>query len=292
MRLSEYTLADHLRLRPLTQALKTWRYRVMDERYMALPPTVGDMAALRAAIAGRTVILTVAFEDPAGLEMHAGLIRRYVKADRHVVADNSRDEESAQRNRAVAASLGALYLRLPPNPWTERKDSRSHGIALNWLWRNLLKPAAPSAFGFVDDDLFPVEPADPFAALADHAFHGDLRTAGPRWFLWAGFCFFRYDAVADKKLDFGLDWFIKLDTGGANWDVLYRHVDRRTIPFRPVEAFAALPGRPLESAYFERRGEWIHEVGWPRDPETRAAKRVALTRLLAPHLEGDRSKAG
>lgn len=290
-RFSEYTLQDHLRLRPLTQGLKTMKYRAADRRYLALAPAFGDIDALRKAIAGKNVVLTIAFEDPAGLDMHAALIKKYVLHDYHVVADNSRDASSILRNRDIAASHGALYLHLPPNPWTEKKDSRSHGIALNWLWHNLLRPGRPKAFGFVDHDLFPVAPVDPFAPLSAHPFYGDLRTADSRWFLWAGYCFFRFDAVAGKPLDFGLDWFLGLDTGGANWDVLYRHADPTVLPPRPVEAFAALPDHPLEQAYFERRVEWIHEVGWPRDPAIRNAKRIALTKLLAPYLDKSGSVA-
>ena len=284
MRFSEYTLQDHLRFRPLIQGLKTLKYRITDARYMAVPPLVGDLEALRKTIAGKTIMLTVAFEDPAGLDMHASLVERYVSVDHHIIADNSRDAENAARNRGVAASTGALYLHLPPNPWTERNDSRSHGIALNWLWGNLIKPGRPQAFGFVDDDLFPVMPVDPFAPLADHECYGDWRMAPPRWFLWAGYCFFRFDAVADRALDFGLDWFVGLDTGGANWESLYRHLDFDRLPHRPVERITALPDLSLDEAYFERRVEWIHEVGWPKDQVTRDRKRVALTRMLAPHL--------
>ena len=261
---------------------------MMDDRYMTLPPVAGDVGEIRQAISSSNTLVTVAFEDPAGLEMHLSLIRRYVEFDQHVIVDNSRDPGIAARNREIASSLGTLYLQLPANPWTKRNDSRSHGIALNWIWRKIIKPAAPRAFGFIDDDMFPVGPVDPFAPLASHAFYGDQRVAGPRWFLWAGYCFFRFDAVSDKKLDFGLDWFIGLDTGGANWDVLYRHVDPRSLPARSIEQFAALPDLPKESAYFERRGEWIHEVGWPRVPEVLLEKRIALTQLLAPHLDPTR----
>jgi hypothetical protein len=278
-RFAEYTFRDHLHFRPLSHAWKTWKYRRMDDRYMALPAAGCDVADLHARIAGRNVLATIAFEDPEGLELHASLIRRNVRLDEHVIADNSRDADSLARNRAIADAHGALYLRLPENPWTARSDSRSHGISLNWLWHNLLKPGRPAAFGFVDDDLFPVEANDPFAPLARHPFCGDLRVAGPRWFLWPGYCFFRYDAVADKPLDFGLDWFIGLDTGGGNWDVLYRHVDPRLLPPRPIHQFAALEGVPVKEAYFERRGAWIHEVGWPA--WHREAKRRALLKLLA-----------
>ncbi len=284
-RFSEYTVHDHLHLRSLTQIWKTWRYRVMDEKYMALPPVAGDIDTIRKAIAGRNILVTIAFEDPSGLAMHMSLVQRYVEFDVHIIVENSRDDESIALNREVAASLGGLYLRLPPNPWTKRNDSRSHGISLNWMWHNIIRPARPHAFGFIDDDMFPIEPVDPFAPLASHGFYGDQRFAGDRWFLWAGYCFFLFDAVCDKKVDFGLDWFIGLDTGGANWEVLYRHIDRKSLPLRIVERMEAIPGISQDGAYFEKRHEWIHEVGWPRAPEMLAAKRASLIEMLAPHLD-------
>ncbi len=288
-RLSEYTFREYLHLQPLTQAWKTWNYRMMDERYMALAAAAGDADAIRAALRGSNMLATVAFEDPPGLDMHVSLIRRYVKFDQHLVVDNSRDAGMAAQNREIADAAGALYLQLPPNPWTKRNESRSHGIALNWIWRNIIKPAAPYAFGLVDDDMFPVAPVDPFAPLARHDFYGDQRTAGTRWFLWAGYCFFLFDAVKDKPLDFGLDWFIGLDTGGANWDVLYRDINPRSLPKHHIEPFAALPDHTVKEVYFERRGEWIHEVGWPSVHELLADKRAALVRLLEPHLQPERA---
>lgn len=283
-RLTEYTLEDYLHLRPLTQGLKTRRYRRMDERYFPLPAADGDEAAVRAAIAGKNVLQTVAFNDPECLEMHVSLIRRFVAHDCHIILDNSTDEAAAEENRHICGAHDLLYLRLPANPWTKRNDSRSHGIALNWSWHRILKPGRPRAFGLVDHDLFPVRPTDPFAPLAEHAFYGDLRWAGKRWFLWAGFSFFRFDAVEDKPLDFGLDWFIGLDTGGANWNVLYRQTDPYSLPDRPIEAVEILPGVSLDDAKIELRGDWIHEVGWGTNPAYRGAKRDALKARLQPLL--------
>ena len=192
-------------------------------------------------------------------------------------------------NHDIAASWGAHYLRLPPNPWTRRNDSRSHGIALNWVWRNVIKPGAPHAFGFIDDDMFPVAPVDPFAPLATHAFYGDTRTAGPRWFLWAGYCFFRYDAVADKRLDFGLDWFVGLDTGGANWDVLYRDVDPKSLPARRIEPFAGTcPTSPGSAPISNGAANGFTRSAGRACRNCCERKRAALTLLLKPHLDAER----
>jgi hypothetical protein len=286
--LAEFSLSDYLHLRPVTQGLKTRRYRRMDARYMALPAAVGDEAAIRAAVRGQKVLLTVAFNDPDCLDMHAALVGKFVARDRHLVIDNSTDEDAARQNRLLCAAHDVLYLRLPDNPWTRRNESRSHGMALNWAWHNIFKPGEPEAFGFLDHDLFPIRPTDPFGPLDRHAFYGDLRWAGERWYLWAGFSFFRFDAIRAKPVDFGLDWFVGLDTGGANWDVLYRHTDPQALPQRPVEPAAILPGVPLQEAKIELRGDWIHEVGWGTNPAYRAAKRAALKARLEPLLPSRR----
>ncbi len=289
-RLSEYTLSDYWHLRPLTQAIKTRRYRRTDAKYMQLRSVSGNETEVKRAIAARDLIVTVAFEDPEGLEMHLALVRRYVAHDVYVVVDNSRNAADRASNAEIAAKAGVLYIQLPDNPWTERNDSRSHGIALNWMWHNVIRPGRPRAFGFVDDDMFAIAPVSPFAPLENQRFYGDLRWAGDRWFLWAGYCFYRFDSVCDEPLDFGLDWFVGLDTGGGNWEVLYRKTDPASLPDRPISTIPALPGRTVAQASFERRCEWLHEVGWGNDPAFRGEKRSALVHLLAPHLPADMAK--
>ena len=125
---------------------------------------------------------------------------------------------------------------------------------------HLLRDGRPAAFGFIDHDLFPMRPTDPFAPLAQHPVAGQVRdkSGGARWFLWAGYCFYRFSAVERLPLDFSLDWNAGLDTGGANWFVLYRHLapdhDQWTGRFidtlipRPDRAFPPRPfGRPART---------------------------------------------
>lgn len=283
--LREYDWRQWLRLQPLLHAIKTARYRRIDRSFVRQPATGGDIRDIRAAVRGRHVLLTVAFGDAQCLELQLRLTGELVRHDLHIVADNSISEASADDNRRVCADHGAVYIRLPANPWTVKNPSRSHSAALNWMWHNVLKPAAPAAFGFLDQDLFPTQACDPFEPLEATAFYGDLRWAGARWYLWAGYCFFRFDAVGREPLDFALDWFAGLDTGGANWEVLYRDADPNTVPQRPITAFAALPGIELRRAYCEWRGSWLHEVGLDGDPSLKAKKREAVLRLLAPALE-------
>jgi len=61
---------------------------------------------------------------------------------------------------------------------------------------------------------------------------------------------------------------------------------RDTLPARPVEWMPILAGVDDHQAGIERRGDWIHEVGWSWsiDPVLNYRKRKAVLDLLAPHL--------
>ncbi len=221
--LSEYNLKDWSHLRPVLHRLKTMRYRAIDRRYSRRPARAGNTNALARTMHGQNVLIAIAFEDAQATAWQAELMRRYLPEPMYVIADNSVADASAAEIEAVAKRFSIPYIRLPRTSW--RAASRSHGLALNWVWQNLVRLGEPEAFGFIDDDLFPTAPDHPFQPLASQDFYGVVRNVGHRWFLWAGYCTFRFDKVKDKPLDFGQDWFIGLDTGGANWDVLYRHVD-------------------------------------------------------------------
>ena len=216
------------------------------------------------------------------IEWQAKLIRTYVIEPVHIIADNSHNDLAAAKIEAIAKRFGCPYVRLPANPWGP--GSRSHGIAMNWVWRNIIRPSQPRAFGFLDHDLFPTAPDDPFAALSAQDVYGLVRTTDSRWFLWAGFCFFRFDSVRHKPMDFGQDWFLGLDTGGANWEVLYRHIDRTALSEPVLSEIPFKPELLVQDGPLQWCGTWIHEVRHAGRPELAGEKREAIGRLLAPHL--------
>jgi hypothetical protein len=286
--LRELTAADWRHLRPLTQNVKSWRYRLVDGIYRRRGAVAGDPEAVAASIRRRKVLVTVAFADPQLLSWQIRLVCRYVPGAVHAIVDNSPADAAAAVNARIAADAGVAYVRAPPNPWSGQgaRDaaSRSHGIVLNWTWHNIIRPGAPEAFGFIDHDIFPTAPDDPFAPLAGQDVYGVVRTAGPRWFLWAGFCMFRFAAVKDKPLDFGQDWFIGLDTGGGNWNALYRRIDRKSLREPPTTFVPFKAGIELAEGPLQWCGTWLHEIGLMGDPGLMGEKRAAVARLLAPHL--------
>ena len=289
--LSEYTFADWTRLRPLAHRLKSARYAMIDRRYRAQPAAVGDTAAVARAIGGRKVLFSVAYQDPQAIDWQAALVRHFVAGVLYVVVDNSPQDADAKAIEVVAARHGVAYLRAPPNPW--EKSSRSHGIVLNWIWHNIIRPGAPEAFGLLDHDLFPTAPDDPFAPLAKQDAYGYVRFTEPphpkRWFLWAGFTMMRFAAVRDLDLDFGQDWFMGLDTGGGNWDALYSRLDLDQLEQMPSRFLAYRDGIEMRQGPLQWCGPWLHEVGQMGEPEIMKDKRRVVGEILAPHLQAARA---
>ena len=278
--LTEYTPADWRRLRPVSHAYKALRLSLITARYAARPTQAGDLADLRRRIAGRRVAVTIAFNDVEILERQLRAMRALVAGALHLVADNSSDAARSREIEALCARLDAPYVRLPRNPWGANSPSRSHGLALDWVWRRLIRPGKPEAFGFLDHDLVPTKPCDPFEPLARQPVCGDKRWAAGRWYLWAGYCFFRTDFMRRARVSFGQDWFAGLDTGGGNWDGVYSRLDPALIEERPIEEVPILPGTPISECYMERRGSWLHEVGFGGRQDLRSAKRARFLALI------------
>jgi hypothetical protein len=284
--LGDYKWRDWKRLRPVTHWLKTRRYNAQREAYVrrSARTAIADLPSFR----GRRVLTTIAFEDPEAIDMQAQLVARFVPDATYMVADMSASEDAATQIAAIAKRHGVAHVRLPESPLRRREQaSRIHGLALNWVWRNLIRSGEPDRFGFIDHDMFPTEPDDPFARLDRQPVYGCLREAGRRWFLWAGFAMFRFDAVKDLALDFGQDWFNELDTGGANWDVLFRTLDRKQLKFAPTRFEPYKPDADPIRAQIQWCGAWLHEVGSARhegDFELAADKRRVIKEMLAPHL--------
>src|ERR1700692_919970 len=111
---NEFSAADWRRLRPLTQAVKTLRYRRIDRTYCRRPAARGDAAAVARSIRGGKALVTVAFRDPELVSWQTRLLRHYVPDARHVVVDNSGTDAATHEICRLVDDAGAAYLRAPP----------------------------------------------------------------------------------------------------------------------------------------------------------------------------------
>lgn len=227
--LATYSAREWLTAAPLAHGLRRARNLLVDRIY-GRRAAVGQAALVERlrAEAPEVLAVTVAFNLPEAVDLLADALARFVPGARLLVCDNSSDPTARGAIAAVCAARGLPYCPLPPSPFRGgRNGSRSHAVALNWIWKNLVRPVGPKVVALLDHDLVPLAPTDLAALVADQPCYGMVRY-GSRfggWFLWPGYSVFDFARVAALPLDFGTDTPRTLDTGGQNWRVLYRAID-------------------------------------------------------------------
>lgn len=181
----------------------------------------------------KLVIISVAFNNVDLIRKQIELSSVYFSEDYiFVVADNSNNLLKRKELRNLCISRDVCYVDLPKN--LRMQPSLSHGLALNWLFYNFIKPLQPGSFGFIDHDIFPLSKINILDKLKNVSFYGlkqersnDYLNA---WYLWAGFCFFKFSKLKNKKINFSpvviFDWsgYFRLDTGGGNFKNIYKKI--------------------------------------------------------------------
>lgn len=286
--IATYTAAEWLRLRPLTQVYKTLHGQRVDRRYTLHPPhNVEAFGRLLNRLSGTNVVATVAFNSPWTIRWQLRFVNRYLEDATFLVADNSSDPQARSAIATLCADAGVAYLALPANPYLERRHaSRSHGLALNWLYRNLIRRLRPTAWGFFDHDLFPTRPFDPVKRLRGQPFYGDLEIRAGGSYLWPGYCLFAKGADDEAMLDFRQDWFLGLDTGGMNAGLLVGRADLATMTFavrRSIGADRYLAVTIEEIDWFDDCVHLGNASGWWR---SNAEREPALGTLLQQIYDG------
>lgn len=171
----------------------------------------------------RRFCFVIAFNTPWVIDALTRAWQLYSSGMTLVVIDNSSDRSARVRIADICRARKIAYFGLPRN--RESHPNRSHGISMNWIFHNIVRPLRPELFGFLDHDCFPTVPVDIAATMEGKIVHGSKRPAQAdpeAWFMWAGFCFFRFSAVQGLDLDFTPRFVSGMDTGGGNWSLLYR----------------------------------------------------------------------
>jgi hypothetical protein len=286
--IATYTASEWSRLRPLTQGYKTWLWDRTDRRHAARPPDSAEaMSQLLKQLSGRNVVASIAFNVPWTIRWQLRFAARYLENAAFLVADNSTNPDARAAIGKLCADAGIAYLALPPNPYREtRHASRSHGLALNWVYRNIIGELRPAAWGFFDHDLFPTQPFHPLRRLRGQPFYGDLESRPGGRYLWPGFCLFSADADAELPLDFRQDWFMGLDTGGMNAGLLARHTDLAKLAFAQRRSIGARRNLAVTIDEIDWFDDCVHignASGWYR---SNAEREPALDVLLQQIYDG------
>lgn len=266
-------------LRPLTRLIRTVGYSIRARRFVAAPAQAIDPNG-HSMNWRDGLVATVAFNRPDLTRWQIHLVRRHLaEANAFIVFDNSSDPRQRDEIRAACAETGVPYVALPANGF---RTSRSHGAALNWIFRNYISRAEPAFFGFLDHDIFPIEPVSIRAKLEGHGVYGVPRNDTPTeggWFLWAGYCFFA-GKYARQRLDFFPTERYAMDTGGGNWPLIYRDIPAADVQIAEISWARAGAGDSMFEDFFQIVDGWLHVVNASHWKQTRSDRGAELLRIL------------
>ena len=259
--LRKYSTKDWLRLRPLVERGKRLRYDFVLQKFLKnRPEGLEKFLSANAQLKGKNIVCIVGFEQPELLNFSLKLAARHLTDATAIILDNSRRAESRAQIERVCQTHGAPYLGLPENP--SRHPNRNHGMAMTWVWHNVVKPLQPGIAGFIDHDVIPTQRVEFKQLLAGQPVYGVPNIGRLGWSLWAGFCFYNFGEVGPVPLNFLNDFPRGLDTGGRNWECLYKNYDRKKLKFADWRLFDVMDdpaGVPRQVEIID--GVWMHIGG-------------------------------
>lgn len=188
-------------------------------------------------------IVTVAYNHAKLIEKQIELVKRYGKDEnyRHVIVDNTPKGSVRNQIKSICEREGVDYVRVPL--YIDKLISHrlfgnglSHGAALNWMFYHVLMPNKPELFALLDHDVLPLKEFSLKEKLGSRDFYGVERNMGSGWYLWPGWCIYKYDVVEKCKPNF-LPVFVDgvyLDSGGGNYEHLFCHYSLNDIVFTDV----------------------------------------------------------
>ena len=188
-------------------------------------------------------VITVAYNHVRLIEKQIELVKLHVKDKnyRHVVVDNSPSRSARKQIKEICDRKKIGYVPVPM--FIDKLichrifgNGVSHGAALNWMFYHFLKQQKPVRFALIDHDAFPMEEYSFIDKLGTRDFYGVERIREDGWYVWPGWCIFRFDAINDCRPNF-LPYYLNgtfLDAGGGNFSRFYGRYDLSSVEFAPV----------------------------------------------------------
>jgi glycosyltransferase involved in cell wall biosynthesis len=213
-------------------------------------------------------IVTIAFNNYLAIEKQIGLLKRFL-LDNYilVVADNSSEDTQRSKILKVCREKQVNYIGLPRTVINFKDPSFSHGLAMNWIFKNYLKIKPVLNFGFIDHDVYPLHKTTILNKLKSVKCWGLVQEREDKWYLWAGFCFFNKRIFTNNTANF---LPVKgLDTGGGNWEGCYSNIDKVKLVKLPhyyidkvtgesVKYFNQIQNKVQKNELEEIIGDWVH----------------------------------
>lgn len=229
----DYSFKSLLQGQPLIDLFKQARNDIYVSLYCYSKPACLHpiLDHIHETLTDKSLIISIAFECPETINLLVTNAKKHFQDALLVIADNSRTIEGRAKVKKICDDASVLYIALPSNP--TKHANRSHGMAIQWCFENIIKAIKPKLFAFIDHDLIPAKPINFSHTIRGQPFYGVLWKSRKTdtWQLWAGYCLFDYKVVAQYKLNFLYDFSKGLDTGGRNHQVLYQYFDKEKLCF-------------------------------------------------------------
>lgn len=207
-------------------------------------------------------LITVSFNNPIIIDYQIKLFKKFLKGNYcHIICDNSNMEEHAKQIKEVCVKNNITYIHCEPQK-VPHGFSDSHGIALNWIYKEVIQKRKNN-FAFLDHDIFPIKEVNIESYLENSELAGRVDEISGIWYLWPGFSFFRYELLKDIKTNFRRyrKWNIFkvpiVDTGSGNWYPLYSKYDIQKVNRVHFSGWNIVDNKP--TTFEEAKGSFIQE---------------------------------
>jgi len=228
--LSEYSLYEWIRLAPIKWGIKAFRNRYVAKKYskkgaVGFDAFLSQIDKSRDYKVDKNIFISIAFQRPEVIELQCRQMKKYLSGGVFVVIDNSSDEHVASKVAKVCSKYAVPYLKLPKQSTSH--PNRSHSLAIQWSFDNVIQGLKPEGFAFLDHDIVPFRAVAPFSKYKECAIFGRRWDSkiNHTWQLWAGFAFFRSGAIKSRFLSFMYDFSSGLDTMGEAYEDVFSNFD-------------------------------------------------------------------
>lgn len=215
-------------------------------------------------------VYVIAFNNLLLAEYQIKTLRRFMKTPFNLILvdnNNGLHPEVSLDLLRLCIDEKVTYIRAPNNFYQEREyfdPTMKLGTTMNWLYVSCILYRQPKYFGFLDQDCFLIRDVDLRPYLDDLGMYGRVihSKVSQAWNLHVTTNFFRSAFVMDRLLDFRASHPYQLDTGGANYEVLYKdyQADDYELDFQAVRFDRQDVNRKDSVQHYELidRGAWYH----------------------------------
>ena len=189
-----------------------------------------------ATIEEQNIIFTIAFNNSDVIEQQIGTITNHcMDSYVYIVADNSSDlSVSKIIEKLCEGRVNVLYIRLPKWNYNRLNPSKSHGIALNYVFRSILKSFIDlKRVLILDHDIFPINDFSFSDIYNGQDLYGLKMQNKGIWYIWPGFMYINIEKYDLNKFDFKPGY--GGDTGSSNWKTIFENLSESNMKFASLK---------------------------------------------------------